>query len=171
MNTATKLMQIAVLVGGTLWLPMCGSDNDDNGTPSRPSPTYGATSSTGGSRNAGGPAATGGQPGASTGGSPAAAPTITIQNFAFSPNTLTVAPGDTVTVMNMDSAPHSVTSESAANSFQLGAVNGVQFDTGILNAGASGSFTIPASAPTGTAVPFFCKVHLSSMPQGTLTID
>lgn len=164
MNTATKLMQIGVLLGGMLWLPMCGSDSDDNGSTGTPSPSYGAAPSTGGT-------SAGGQPTTNTGGTPAAAPTITIQNFAYSPNALTVAPGATVTVMNMDSVPHSVTSESAVGAFALGAVNGVQFDTGTLAAGASGTFTIPASAPSGTAIPWFCKVHLSAMPQGTLTIQ
>jgi plastocyanin len=168
MKTAMMLMQCTVLLGGGLWLPMCGSDSDDNGNPhAGNAPTYGGSSAAGGSTSA----TTGGQPGASTGGSPATAPTITIQNFAFSPNAITVAPGDTVTVMNMDTAPHSVTSESAVNGLVLGAVNGVQFDTGILNAGASGTFTIPASAPAGTVVPYFCKVHLGAMPQGTVTVQ
>jgi plastocyanin len=146
---------------------MCSSDNDDGSAGgSGNAPSYGGTSATGGSTGA----TTGGQPGASTGGTTAAAPTITIQNFAFSPSNLDVAPGDTVTVMNMDTAPHSVTSESATGNFTLGAVSGVQFDTGILNAGASGTFTIPASAPANTVLPYFCKVHWQNMPQGTVTI-
>jgi plastocyanin len=163
MNTATKLMQIAVLVGGMAWLPMCSSDSDDNTSPAPAAPT-------GGSAAAGAPTA--GQPAAGTGGSPAAtSATINIQNFAFSPNDITVAPGATVTVMNMDTVQHSVTSESAVGSFALGAVGGVQFDTGVLAPGGSGSFTIPASATAGTVVPFFCKVHLSAMPQGSVTIQ
>ncbi len=39
---------------------------------------------------------------------------VTIQNFAFSPKTLTVAPGTTVMWTNKDSAPHTVTSDSGS---------------------------------------------------------
>ena len=163
MNTPTKLLHTAVLLGAMAWLPMCSSDDDDSGTPSAPS--YGGSSA------AGGAATTGGQPGATTGGSPAAAPTITIQNFAYSPSNLTVAPGDTVTVVNQDTVAHTATSESATGNFTPGAVNGVQFDTGTINAGASGSFTIPASAPMGTVVPYYCALHLQGMGQGTVTIQ
>jgi plastocyanin len=166
MNTATKLMQLAVLVGGMAWLPMCSSDSDDNGTPA-PSPA----APSGGSATAGGaPAA--GQPATGTGGSPAATTaTINIQNFAYSPGNVTVAPGATVTVMNMDSVAHTATSQSATGNFTRGAVNGVQFDTGTINPGASGSFTIPASAPSGTVVPYYCAIHLQGMGQGTVTIQ
>ncbi len=82
-----------------------------------------------------------------------------------------MAPGGTVTVHNNDSVPHSMTSESAMGNFTLGAVDGVTFDTGIIPAGGSASFTIPATAPSGTMIPFFCKVHTSAMPQGTITVQ
>jgi predicted lipoprotein with Yx(FWY)xxD motif len=39
---------------------------------------------------------------------------VTIQNFAFSPQTITVAPGTTVTWTNKDSQDHTVTSDSDA---------------------------------------------------------
>ncbi len=39
---------------------------------------------------------------------------VTIQNFAFSPKTLTVAPGTTIMWTNKDSAPHTVTSDSGS---------------------------------------------------------
>ena len=39
---------------------------------------------------------------------------VTIQNFAFSPQTLTVAPGTTVVWTQKDSAPHTVTSDTGA---------------------------------------------------------
>src|SRR5437764_12123039 len=39
---------------------------------------------------------------------------VTIQNFAFSPQTLTVAPGTTVIWTNKDSVNHTVTSDSGA---------------------------------------------------------
>ena len=55
--------------------------------------------------------------------------------------------------------------------FVLGAVNGVQFDTGIIQPGSSGTFSIPANAPSGTVIPFFCVVHGAMMQQGTLTVQ
>jgi plastocyanin len=39
---------------------------------------------------------------------------VTIQNYAFSPQTLTVAPGTTVVWTNEDSVPHIVTSDTGA---------------------------------------------------------
>ena len=40
--------------------------------------------------------------------------TVTIQNFTYSPNTLTVKAGTNVTWINQDSAVHDVTSDSGA---------------------------------------------------------
>lgn len=39
---------------------------------------------------------------------------VTIENFAFSPTTLTIQKGTTVTWTNQDSAPHTVTSDSGS---------------------------------------------------------
>ena len=166
MKTAMMLLQCAVLLGGGLWLPMCSSDDDDsNAGGSGNAPSSGGSTATGGSTGA----TTGGQPGASTGGT-TAAPTITIQNNAYSPSNLDVSPGDTVTVINQDAVPHSVTSQSATGNFTPGAVNGVAFDTGVFAANATATFTIPASAPANTVVPYYCTVHLQGMGQGTVTI-
>jgi plastocyanin len=94
--------------------------------------------------------------------------TIAISNYQYSPANLSVAPGTTVTVTNVDSMQHSVTSESVINAFTAGAVNGVQFDTGAFS--ASGTFTVPSIATAGTVIPYFCTVHLQTMGQGTITI-
>jgi plastocyanin len=117
--------------------------------------------------------ACGGSSGSSS--SPAPAPQgpgffITISNSTFSPSTLRVPPGGTVTVTNLDATQHSVTSEASMNAFTPGSVSGVQFDTGAFN--GTMSFTIPANAPSVT-VPFYCTVHLQTMspPNGTLTVD
>ena len=91
---------------------------------------------------------------------------VTIQSFAYTPLNFTVAPGATVTVQNNDSVPHSLTSESAMDNFTLGGVNGVMFDTGIILAGGNATITIPANAPSGTVIPFFCKVHTSGHAAG-----
>jgi plastocyanin len=94
---------------------------------------------------------------------------IVIQNFTFSPAQLEVAPGDTVEVQNLDSMPHSVTSQSAPGTFTPGAVEGVSFDTGPFS--GSASFTIPASARHGMTIPYFCTVHRSAMANsGSITI-
>ncbi len=101
----------------------------------------------------------------------ATAALVTIQSFMYAPLNLTVAPGASVTVQNMDSVPHSLTSEAAMGSFALGGVNGVMFDTDHMTANSTAQITIPASAQPGTVIPFFCKVHTSAMPQGTITIQ
>ncbi|WP_242342293.1 plastocyanin/azurin family copper-binding protein [Anaeromyxobacter terrae] len=96
---------------------------------------------------------------------------ITISGMAFSPASLAVPPGATVTVINKDAVPHSVTSEATANAFTRGAVAGVSFDTGAFD--GQKSFTLSASAPNGTRIPFYCTVHTSTMspPNGTIIVD
>ena len=96
---------------------------------------------------------------------------ITIASLAYSPANLHVPPGGTVTVINLDTTLHSVTSEATTGAFTKGSVGGVQFDTGAFT--GTTSFTIPANATNGTVIPFFCTVHLAMMiPQnGTITVD
>ena len=57
------------------------------------------------------------------------AQTVTIQDFAFTPQTLTIAAGTTVTWTNNDASPHTSTSSNGA------------WDSGNLNQGESFSFT------------------------------
>jgi plastocyanin len=114
---------------------------------------------------------TGGSGGATDSGVTATATMVTIQSFMYAPLNFTVAPGATVTVQNSDSVPHSLTSEAAMGNFTLGAVNGVMVDTGLIPGGGTATITIPATAPSGTVIPFFCKVHTTMMPQGTITIQ
>src|SRR5512138_1052517 len=96
---------------------------------------------------------------------------IQINGMAFSPLNLHAPAGATVTVLNDDSVPHSVTSESAPNAFTPGAVAGISFETGRFT--GNRSFTLPADAKEGTAIPYYCSVHTSTMatPNGTITID
>ena len=77
---------------------------------------------------------------------------IDIAGFAFGGQTA-VAPGQTITVVNADGAPHTLTS-----------VDGL-FDTGVLGGGEGGSFAAP-TAPGSYA--FFCSLHPSMT--GTLTV-
>lgn len=71
--------------------------------------------------------------------------TIVIENFAFTPATLTVAPGATVTVVNKDSTGHTVTAKQ-----------GNAFDTGRIDGGATTTFVAPNS-PGNYA--YLCNFH------------
>jgi plastocyanin len=80
--------------------------------------------------------------------------TIVTKNFAFSPATLTVAPGTKITVTNQDQTAHTLT-----------ATTGGAFDTGTIDAGKSATFTAPAQ-PGDYA--FMCSIH--PFMKGTLTV-
>jgi plastocyanin len=71
-------------------------------------------------------------------------PGVTISDFKFTPNPLTVQPGARVTVTNDDSAPHTATAD-----------DGQSFDTGTLGQGSSK--TISVTKP-GT-YPYHCSIH------------
>lgn len=96
---------------------------------------------------------------------------ITISGSAFSPAELDVPAGGTVTVVNRDAMPHSVTSEATSGAFTPGAVGGVQFDTGAFT--GQMTFTIPAGAANGTVIPYYCTVHKGAMatPNATIKVD
>jgi plastocyanin len=70
---------------------------------------------------------------------------IKIDNFTFSPRSLTVARGTTVTWVNEDDIPHTATSAEKPRAF----------DSGALDTDASFSFTFEKA---GT-YPYFCAVH------------
>ena len=98
---------------------------------------------------------------------------ITIAALRYSPLNFSVPPGATITVQNNDPGMiHSVTSEASVGAYRPGGVNGVTFDTGAFGDGTR-TIQIPASAPAGTVVPFYCTAHLATMatPNGTITID
>ncbi len=79
---------------------------------------------------------------------------ITISGFAFS-GTLTVKPGQKVTVTNKDSVAHTLTDLTTH-----------KFDTGNIAPGGTGSFTAPGQAGS---YPFGCRYH--SNMKGTLTVQ
>ncbi|HZI16489.1 MAG TPA: plastocyanin/azurin family copper-binding protein [Myxococcus sp.] len=83
---------------------------------------------------------------------------VTIFDFHYSPAHVRVKPGETVRVLNMDTAPHSVTSAPAAGRLVPGKSDGIAFDTGAFM-GEERTFTVPADAAPGAVVPFFCTVH------------
>ena len=84
---------------------------------------------------------------------PAAVPgTITIQSFDFG-SPLTVSPGQAITVVNMDPAPHTVTAD-----------DGHSFDTPVAPDGRA--FLAAPKAPG--RYPFHCTVHPTM--HGTLVV-
>jgi len=70
---------------------------------------------------------------------------VMIENYAYSPASLEVSVGDTVTWMNMDTAPHTVTVTSGPE----------KFDSGNLQKGESFSYTFKKA---GTYA-YYCAVH------------
>jgi plastocyanin len=69
---------------------------------------------------------------------------VTISDFKFKPNPLTVQPGARVNVTNDDSAPHTVTAD-----------DGHSFDTGTLGQGSSKAISV---TKPGT-YPYHCSIH------------
>jgi plastocyanin len=72
-------------------------------------------------------------------------PAVTIDNFAFSPKTLTVKAGTKVTVKNSDSTTHTFTADKGA------------FDTGDIDSGSSATVTVKKP---GTYA-YHCNIHNS----------
>jgi plastocyanin len=91
-------------------------------------------------------------PTTAAGAAAAGAPdTITISNFKFS--SITVKPGATVTVKNMDSTTHTNTADKG------------EWNTGDINAGSSATFTAPTKPGS---YGFHCNIH--NFMTGTLTV-
>jgi plastocyanin len=83
----------------------------------------------------------------------AADPVITIRSFAFEGN-LTVAPGATVTVVNADRAPHTLTAVDHS------------FTTPVIQPGESATFTAPTTPGTYAIT---CNIHPTM--SGNLTVS
>lgn len=92
--------------------------------------------------------------GAGTTTAPDAAATITIKDFKYG-DPITVAPGAVVEVVNMDSAPHTVTAQQDK-----------VFDLDLAGNGARGTFTAPTEPGT---YPYICVYHPNM--KGTLTVQ
>ena len=73
----------------------------------------------------------------------AAVKTVSIGDNFYSPRTISIKVGDTVTWRNDGAAPHSATAD------------GGSFDTGVFNGGQSRSETFS----TAGSIPYFCTVH------------
>ena len=122
-----------------LLVAACSSDDNGGGSTGGTAST-GATASTGGG-------ATGAT--AQTGGGGGGGTTITIQNFAFDPNTITVSGATEVTVTNNDSAAHTFTADDGSFDVEVDPV-------------ATETVSVDVSKTTG----FHCSFH----PQMTGTI-
>jgi len=70
--------------------------------------------------------------------------TVTINDFAFSPASISVHPGDSVIWNNQDSEPHTAT-----------AVDGKSFDTGAIDPGTSASLVFPKRGEYA----YHCAIH------------
>jgi plastocyanin len=112
-----------------------------------------ATSATGQTGNGGGGYG-GGYGGGSTTGSAANTVQQGAGGFVFSPSTLTVAKGSTITVTNVGSAPHTFT------------ISGQGIDV-VNDPGKSQPVTIDLASGTYT---FICRFHESLGMKGTLTV-
>ena len=91
------------------------------------------------------PASTSPSPSPTMSTTTAGADRITMDNFAFSPEDPQVRPGEKITVVNKDSAAHTVT-----------VTEGDAFDTGSIADGKSGTFTAPSKAGEYA---FVCTFH------------
>ena len=80
--------------------------------------------------------------------------TVSIQDFFFDPDQLTVAPGTTVTWVNEGEAPHTVTS-----------TDGKELDSATLQPGNTYSFTFKAD-DAGETYAYQCTIH----PQMTASV-
>ncbi|WP_328840580.1 cupredoxin domain-containing protein [Streptomyces europaeiscabiei] len=136
MSPSHRRRRAAPLVLGAiaaLLLATACANGDDDSSPTSPNP---ATSSVPPSSEAAG------------------ALRITMENFAFSPADPEVRPGEKITVVNKDSAAHTVT-----------AADGDAFDTGSIAGGESGTFTAPSEAGEYA---FVCTLHPDM--KGTLIV-
>lgn len=107
----------------------------------------------GSSTSPAGPSASGSSS-ASASGTGAGTATLVIKNFTFMPASLTVAPGAVVTVRNEDQTAHTVT-----------ATGSKPFDTGVINAGGTKTFTAPGNAGSFS---YICSIH--TFMKGTLVV-
>jgi plastocyanin len=129
-SRAFTALAVAALVG--LGLGACGDDDDDVASDTGSDDTT-ASEDDGGAADE---------------------PTVTIKDFAFDPDEITVAVGGTIHVSNDDTTRHTFTSDDAG------------FDT-VLDAGASADVRVGASEP-GT-YEWMCTIHTNMT--GTITVE
>lgn len=156
MKRASITLMICALAGGAAVVGLA--------RPAAETPTAAATAPAaastddpyGGTDQSSGQAATAQAPAAAS-AAPAPAPAdpavVTIEGFAFGGTTV-ASPGQSVTVQNLDSAPHTMTARDGS------------FDSGNIDGGGTGSLTLPTEPGT---YEFFCAIHPSMV--GTITVQ
>lgn len=93
------------------------------------------------------------EPAADAPGANTPSATVTIEGFAFAGASI-VAPGATIEVTNLDSAPHTLTADDGS------------FDTGNLAQSQAGAITAPTAPGTYS---YFCAIHPSMT--GSVTVS
>lgn len=89
----------------------------------------------------------------------AATTNVSVVDFAFQPQTVTINAGDTVTWTLNGSAPHTVTSGSGCT------------PNGIFNSGTLGSSPFSITFNTPGTYPYFCSFHCFSGMTGTVIVN
>jgi plastocyanin len=139
----------------TVAIAACSSGNDSSEAAAPSVATTSAAAPTT-SAPAGGEATSSDDNGGGSGGGRAAdSGTISIKDFAFGAP-LTVRPGATIKVTNMDTAAHDVASDDEG-----------RFRTPLLNEGESATFTAPTQPGT---YKFSCTVHAQMQGIGALIV-
>jgi len=143
----------------TLWTETAKYPPPVSAPPPRPAAETGAAQQSGGG--------TGGPGGAAT---PATGAILVIPvgaatpgNPAYEPAELTATKGDTITVRNDDTVPHTATSGTGPED----PTSGQSFDTSIIMAAESGS--IDTAQLDAGEYPYYCTVH--PFMKGTLTVQ
>ena len=153
MNRLLRLAGAAAAV--TLAIAACSSGNDSSGSAAPPAATATSAAATTTSAPGGGEATSSDDNGSGDNGPAADSGTISIQNFSFGAP-LTVKPGATIKVTNMDGAAHDVASDDQGG-----------FRTPLLNQNESATFTAPTQPGT---YKFSCTVHAQMQGIGTLIV-
>lgn len=139
-TTLLGLLAVVIIIGGIAW---AANRDDSYETPASTTDSqsqYGDASSTMPMGSSGGVDVSGS---VGVSGSSSDSQSVTIANFAFSPATLTVKKGTTVTWTNQDSAPHNVRGTNGGPSSET------------LAKGQSYSFTFT----TAGTFPYICSIH------------
>lgn len=151
MKKVSLLALPLALLGAAFFLGGCGSQTANQGT----TPTYGNSAPAAPAVPA--PPTTPATNPAASAPSPTtnqAATAVTIQNFAFSPASLTIKKGETVTWTNKDSAPHQIASDMAG-----------KFQGPSISNGQTYSFTFNETG----SFPYHCAIH--PMMKATITVQ
>jgi plastocyanin len=113
-NKLALVVAVLALLAGTLAAPACGGGSNEKATPAATSAPGTPKATAQATQTVATPKAT--QAAATP---QAEGASVEIKNFAFDPNTLTIAVGQTVTWTNQDSATHTVVGDGGIDSGDL----------------------------------------------------